>query len=386
MNEHERTLTIQQSREIQALLDHRGPTISLFVSYRDTHPPLPEHQVRLKKLYAVACEDAHRVFLPDAAQSLEIRLAELVANSDFWRGSQDGRWAVMTLERTALGTLPELERDHLRVSERPLLTPLLARPGTRRRYYALALSRGEVRLFECTRTTIQELALPDGAPTSVDEANGAGEPAVHSHSVGPTGRTDQRFHGQGGRADMRDAELRQFLLRLDDAVRTVLPRASDDLVLVGLPRIQAEFRAVCRLPGLCADGVYSEPGQLAPPAILEETNRVYERARVVVARDAGLHQMAERKKPVASTLEQTVRAAVEGRVEQLFVRRGATSEMVYDAGRHRLREANSTSTEVDAIETAIVETFRRGGLVWRVDPNALPPGAAARALLRYGVA
>ena len=97
------------------------------------------------------------------------------------------------------------------------------------------------------------------------------------------------------------------------------------------------------------------------------------------------HQLAgQASERVADTLEKIVPAACQGRVETLFVATGVQQWGVFDpvTNEVELHEQMEPGDE-HLLDLAAVQTYLQGGVVYAVEPERVPGGTYAAAVLRY---
>ena len=86
----------------------------------------------------------------------------------------------------------------------------------------------------------------------------------------------------------------------------------------------------------------------------------------------------------ANTLEKIIPAAVQGRVETLFVAAGVQQSGVFNPATNEV-EIHDQPEPGDEylLDLAAVQTYLKGGTVYVVEPEKVPGGTSAAAVLRY---
>ena len=87
---------------------------------------------------------------------------------------------------------------------------------------------------------------------------------------------------------------------------------------------------------------------------------------------------------VADTLEKIVPAAYGGRIETLFVAAGVQQWGVFNPVKNEIEiHAQIEPGDEPLLDTAAVQTYLKGGIVYAVRPEKVPSGTSAAAVLRY---
>ena len=87
---------------------------------------------------------------------------------------------------------------------------------------------------------------------------------------------------------------------------------------------------------------------------------------------------------VTDTLEKILPAAYQGRVEALFVAAGVQQWGVFDPVTNEIELHDQIESGDDLLlDLAAVQTYLKGGIVYAVEPEKVPGGTYAAAVLRY---
>jgi hypothetical protein len=372
--------------DVRRLLDHRdGPCVSLFMPTHRTAPERDQDPIRLKNLLGRAEEQL------EAAGHDHRTIAEvlgpgrrLVDDPLAWRGGAEGLALFLAPgEHHAFFVdldLPELVAVGERFQVKPLLPPFSA-DGL---YHALALSRGKVRLFAGARGWFRQVDL-GSAPTSREEFLRYDD-LEKQHLLHVAGRGAPLFHGHGIGQEVERTLDERFCRAIDDAVLRAVGDRRAPLVLAGVEEITAIYRDVSRHPRILEAFVPGNPDPLRPEELHERTWAIVEPEFAAARRAAAerFHELAGRGTHATDDLAAVVAAAVQGRVDTLFV---AT-----DRQRWGRVDAATGSIEVhdrwepgdeDLLDLAAVRTLLTSGTVYAVPPEAVPGGTDAAAILRY---
>ncbi|MGD9704123.1 MAG: hypothetical protein AB7Q42_08130 [Acidimicrobiia bacterium] len=365
------------------LAAHRAPAcISMFIPTHTVAPATQQDPIRLTNLVRAA-EARLLEDLGTARREAEALLAPvraLVDDLDFWRHQSSGLavYVAQDVLRTLRVPLPLTEGVFVggAFRVRPLL-PLLSGNG---RFYLLALSQNEVRLFEGTRFTMSELPL-GRIPSSMAEALAHEDPEAQLQIR--SGGQGGMFHGHGVGDEVDKQALERFIRLVDRGVQAELGSAPHPLVLAAVRYYLPIYRSVTNRVALAERTVEGapegrSPGELhdqaweiASPMFAGRRHDARERLRAALGQDrAALGAVA------------VVGAALAGRVATLFLRDDEPCwGRADDTGNVALSAAMEAGDD-DVLERAALATLAAGGEVY-VDAAAVPEPEVAAALLRW---
>jgi hypothetical protein len=87
---------------------------------------------------------------------------------------------------------------------------------------------------------------------------------------------------------------------------------------------------------------------------------------------------------VTDTLEKIVLAASDGRIETLFIAAGVQQWGIFNPDTNEINlHDQMESGDEPLLDLAAVQTYLKGGTVYTVEPDKVPGGTSAAAVLRY---
>lgn len=156
--------------ELKTLAENsQTPSISLYMPMQKAGPEIRQNPIRFKNLIREAEErlDAMEI---DHTQALDLlQPAMELDTSEFWEHQDHGLAIFISPQVFRYYQLPMEFAELVVVSDRFHLKPLLHLLNNDGRFYILALAQKDVRLFEGTRYSIQEIEV-ENMPKSLDEA------------------------------------------------------------------------------------------------------------------------------------------------------------------------------------------------------------------------
>lgn len=376
---------------LSTLARHLGsPSVSILMPTHRAGAGKEQDRIRLKNLIRSAEETMRAGGARQAEIDALMRPAhELLGDAAFWRSSTDG--VALFLARDAayvLSTESPLS-EHVSVSERFSIRPLLPAVHAGERFFVLALSKNGVRLMEAHDESIREVDLAN-VPTSLSDAlrfdDFESHLQFHSRTpagAGGKGRRSAVFHGHGGAPDVAKENLLRYFRMVDRGVHEHLHDSDVPLVLAGVDYLIPLYKDVNSYPHVVSESLSGSPDEIPP-------HQLHQRARELLAphfltelnRDRALLEAVTSSGGASHDLNEIIPAAHEGRVKVLFVPKEAHGWGHYDpvSGRIDLSDEPRPG-DWDLADLAAAETLLHGGVVHAVPPSDDVVDAAA--IFRY---
>jgi len=284
--------------------------------------------------------------------------------------------------------LPQEVAELVTVGDSFDVKPLLSLVAGEDRFYVLALSQNNVRLFRGTRLGIEHVEVPD-LPSSMAAALNYDkrEKVAQQHAASRDMRGKQAvvFHGQGGAADESKGDIRQFCRIVNSSLQKLLHAEQSPLVLAAVDYLVPIYRQANTYAHLVERPIIGSPNQLRPdqlherawPLALEFYKQARSKALERFHRAAGTPQ-------TSAAIETIVQAAHDGRVHTLFLDRGARHWGTFGLGSNQVEvHTDRLSGDEDLLNISATQTLINGGTVYALDASELPTGMSVAALFRY---
>lgn len=365
--------------EVFTLTEHvEGPSISVYMANPAPQDP-KKSQIRFKTLLKEAENRLEGSPLrPQQKEELLEPARSLLSDSMFWERQSAGLAAFLAPGLSRVYRLPMAVADMVMVSGHFHVKPLLSLLSGDEEFYVLGLSQKRVRLLHCTRDSVRELE-PEGVPESLSEALQY-EPLEKQGQFG--GGTSGQFHAHGaGDEDFKDNIFR-FFRKVDTGLKDVL-KGGSPLVLAGVSYIRSIYREANTCQGLVEEAIEGNPDNAGARDLQKKAweiveplfNKVQQEARERYGHLQGTGKASGR-------LEEVVPAAVNGRVDTLFVAVGRQVMGRFDHETSAV-ETDDENGERDLLDLAATRTLQTGGTVFAVAPDAVPGGGDVAAIFRY---
>lgn len=314
---------------------------------------------------------------------------KLLLDPSFWWDQSDGLAVFLSAEGMEAYRLPIHFDELLVISDRFHLKPLIPFFASDGHFYILALSQNQVRLFEGTRYTVDEIQLKN-LPESMAETlqYDRYEKSLQFHTrTGEADRSGQRaavFHAHTP-GDDEKARLLGWFHKVDEELNKFLAGERAPLVLAGVEYNFPLFRDASDYPNILMEGVSGSPDRLKPEEIHAQAWPLVERIFTQAEKDAvdRYHQVTAQGKTLTD-VKQAVQAADHGRVETLFVPVGLQIWGKVDPQKGEIViHTEKQPGDEDLLDLAAVHTLANRGEVYAVAKDQMPVNEPVAAILRY---
>jgi hypothetical protein len=329
--------------ELERLLEERDENcISIYLPMVRVGTDVQGNSIQLKNaLNEVEKELKQRGRRQPDIDDLLAQPRQLLSDSPFWQHQLDGLAMFISPETLATYRLP-LDFEPLTiVAERFHIKPILPLISGDGRFYILALSQDQVRLFQGTRHTVDEMEIRH-APGSLADALVYDDPERqmqhHTTTSGSAGGPAVVRHGQGVQEDEKRQRLRRYFQDVSKGIQRQLYDEEAPIVLAALDYLHPIYKEVDTSPHLLDEGITVNPNELSAAEL-------HDRAWTIVgplfteAKEEAVdrYKQLSGSKQASAELEEIVPAAFQGRIDTLFVATGTHRWGSYDPDNDSLR-------------------------------------------------
>ena len=378
--------------DLRTLIESEGEwCVSIFMPTVRAGAEAQQNPIRYRNLLKRAEERLVQfdMRVPDAERLLR-PAQDLLDNTDLWRHTSDGLAVFVADGHFSVLRLSRPFEEAVYVKRRFYIKPLLPLLNGDGQFYVLALSQDQVRLLEGSRESVSTIDLK-GVPTSLAQALQKDEPQLQMRTAGRAasgGSAGSVYYGQGGSGDEKvKADLVRYCQVVDHGLRSTLADKHSPLVLAGVDYLLPIYQEANSYSHIVAQGVIGNPDLLS-------AKELHQRAWEIVkpffeqteAEQRTLYETyAGRSDAQASNDFVTViKAAHEGRIAALFIPKGMHQWGQYRAHSHKVHAHPSEQPgDQDLLDLAAAQTFASGGMVYVVEPDAVPGGEMLAAVFRY---
>lgn len=365
--------------------------VSIYMPTHRTGREAQQDPIRLKNLLGEAEKrlSDQGVGTRDVQQMLE-PAAKLLLDSYFWQHQSDGLAIFITSNRVRRYRLPLNFEEFVAVMDHFHVKPLLPLFTGDGQFYILALSQNAVRLLNGTRYSVSEVDIGQVGGSLAEAIPSVNhQMSLQLHSSGSSGGSGSvTFHGQGGGSDeSAKKELLRYFRLVADGLKEFLQGNRAQLVLAGVEYLLPIYKEANTYPNLIDTVIKGNPDLLSADELHKSAWEIIRPLFQAAQEEAFAYyqQLAgQASERVADTLEKIVPAAYHGQVETLFVAAGEQQWGILNPVTNEIElHDQMESGDEPLLDLATVHTYLKGGIVYAVEPEMVPGGSRAAAVLRY---
>jgi hypothetical protein len=367
------------------------PAVSIYLPTHRAGRETRQDAIRLRNLLGTAAKSLAEERRPPEVEALLEPARRLVEDEEFWRYQGLGLAIFLAPDFCRVHRLPIEMPEEVSIGKQFHIRHLLPIIDPAGWFWVLTISAGRTRLFRGSRWAIDEavgLDLPQGIQEIYDESL-----YEQQHYASPTGRPGRgappglsyaQSFGEAPDA-LRKSQLLQLLRRIAGVVEPAIKREPAPLILAAQPEIQGNFREMANWKELLSEGIQENPDAMSEDELREKAWELLDPSREKSRDDAigRLNGLIGTGK-AATTPEEIVKAARDGRIERLFLLPGRPvwGRLIEDQDRIVAHD-EPAQDDHDLLNYAAVMTLRQGGAVTLVEPAQLSQTEPAAAILRY---
>lgn len=315
-------------------------------------------------------------------------LKGLLEDVTFWHNLSNGLVVFLGKDFFEYYTAPLAFNELVYVSDHFYLKPLLALFAENENYFILTLSQHGVRLFVANQYTINEKDIEERVPGRLEEVVGYDfEEPFHDRNSKLSGSMGKRGmfkgHGEGENENKEKKEIFQFFNEVDNGLKEVFLNQTVPLVVATDIHLFPVFQQACNYKNLCKEFI-SGPENKDIHQMHSESWKIAQKYINKHREDKAL-QYNESVGKTSYLLKDIIPAAINGRVDTLFLQPGAMRWGQYDKETNGvIEQEEKTVNNACLLNMAAVHTFLNGGTVYLRQADQMPAiNSIINAIFRY---
>lgn len=390
MEKKERNTTgIISEAKVRELAKIRQPyCVSVFLPTMRTGTEIEKQQLHLKNILKSLQEELKKFEWNEQEIKDYLQpLTNLLEDGLFWRNQLDGLAIFLNSRGMEYFSLPIKFRESYYVHDHFYLKPVLPLFNNDRRFFILALNLKQVKLYEASRFSINEIKIDDLVPQNVQDVVGYDyEQKTLQGRPDQGGRVKNATHGHGSGKDDKDEEIMAFMNAVNKGLMEVLKDEKSPLLLFTEAQHKGELEKVFDYKYVYEDYVNRNPEDIDVQTIHE---LAYEKMEPYFMKSLKAYSKQLKDKSatdyVSGNFDDIVPAAFDGRVEALFLSEGKEQYGIFDEENRKVWLDNEKkNNNAGLMNLAAIQTFLNGGAVFQINTDNLPlPKSDVNALYRY---
>lgn len=321
-------------------------------------------------------------------------LYEIQEDNFYWKDQKEGLVLFRSEDYLEEFKLSVDVEPQFYVSDTPNIKPLIYYLFNGMKYYVLALSYFNTRLFKGINREWEELE-PTVMPEDIEETFRTHDIQKHiqTHSAGPSGsskgRPLMRQHGHGERKSTLNEQQKIYLDEIDWALNHFITDIEDEkkplVILACAESIYDAFNEYSKYPNLCEDYIKGNPKDKDAKELLTEGWSLVKK-RIKKQHDSLVETFKQHRgsEKTVEDFEKVIKAVFENRVDVLFVNPHTALWGNYFVEKQKVEISPERDfNNQDLINYAIVNTFLAGGRILPVDSEDFITEHGLAAILRF---
>ncbi len=376
--------------DLKTLKDNRDtPCVSIFIPTEHAGQDVQKSRIELKNQLGMAHEKLVHSGMrsPDADDILKPAKA-LIDDTMFWQYQSDGLAIFLSANVFQHFRVPIKLTTLVVVKRHFYVKPLVPLLGVESIYYVLATSQNHVRLIKCSEDGAEEVSVNE-MPQSLEEAlkYDDSEKHLHYHTNGhqKNGHNDSVYHGIGGGTDDNKNNILRYFRIIDNALQIYFKNDKTPFIMFAVDFLHPIYIDANSSDNYVKEGIKGNPDELSSKEIMN-LSADYMKPYFQKGEEQALDRFGTYRAggKTSVKLEDIIPAAMNGRVEALFIPEGLQHWGIYDEMNAKTMEAEENNPiSEDLFELAAVHTLLTDGKVFVVKTDRMPQGAEIAAVLRY---
>jgi hypothetical protein len=389
-------MTILSIDEFKTLVEQaQFPCISLYMPAQKAGSEVRQNPIRFKNLIKAAEQRLEELGMRSTEVLNLLQPARELDKNDFWEHQEEGLVIFISPNQFHYYCVPIALPELVVVGEEFHLKPLLNLINNDGKFYILALSQQNVKLYQCSHYDINEIQV-ENMPENLEAAlleDALQKGVQHRIATGKGGtvnpfRHPGSFHGQGSPdQDKHQEDILQFCYAIDRALHAKIKDETAPLILAGVEYLFPLYREANSYAHLLDVGINGNQEITKLQELRDQAWEIVEPLFHQQEEEAIelFQQLAgEGTNKATYELKEIVPAAYYHRVDTLFVPLGKQVWGKLDPENMSLDlHPEPEPDDEDVLDLATIHTLLNGGKVYTLEPEKMPNGSTLAAIFRY---
>lgn len=381
-------MTLLSHTEIEELASKIGfPCISLYMPGEKTGAETRKNSIRFKNLLSKAETKLEELGNnSDFAKSWKFA-SSYIENHDFWQHQKSGLAFFISQEEVEYYRLDCNFEEMAIVGDRFYLQPLLPIVNQNTKFYLLALSQNQIKLFSGNRDRLTQLELPKDVPLSLAEALKYDDPEKQTQYHSGDSDNSPIYLGQGvGTKDNKD-EISRFFHQINNGIESAFNAEQVSLILAGVEYLLPIYHEANSYSNLLEKGIAGNPENVTSEKLHQQAWAIIEeRLETDKQQQVERYGQMATQKETSDRFEDIVAAAASGQIDTLFLVPNSQTWGSYVLQSNKVEiHQEQQQNSVDLVDFVAVNTYLKGGKVYTIDSDQMSSDSKMTAILRYPI-
>lgn len=314
-------------------------------------------------------------------------IQELIDNTGFWRKQSDGLAIFLAEGFFKTYTLPVNFEAYNYIANsfylKPVM-PMFVGDGT---FYLLTLQLEDVKLYEMTKHSVTEIKINHLIPERLEESVGYDfeEKGLQFRNQ-KEGYGTATFHGHAEADHDRKNEILRYFREINKGLMTILKDENAPMLIASQEYLFSIYKGINTYKPLLQNHISYDSLETDNQLLLEKAWKtmgpIFDKERKEKIERFEQYDSTNR---TSSDIKEVLPAALQGKIDTLFVRKDKDIFGIYDAVKHHVEiREDQEHTHVSLLNMAAVKTFLQGGKVYLMEKDDMPnPFSKVNALYRF---
>ena len=371
-------------KTIRDLIEEKGDhRVSISLPTHRVGEESKQDPIRLKNLLAeVENKLNERGAENGYADKLLKPVRELLDKPMFWAHQEKGLVIYLSDDRYDVYKRPYEVEERAYVKDHFLITPLLPMVSKDGSFTVMAVSRKDVRLLRCTRSSVEDVT-PDTLTTSVKEYLEV-EPQKSLQFQSGTQRQKAMYFGHNANEEDKRVVAEIFFKDIEHDITEIARETGDPMVLVGLVENLRLYQDVNNYRRTIDKTVNMNPDDLSNKDLRDKGWEVVQHHFLSDMYNS-LDKFSEYgENRVSNNLGEIIEATVEGKSGTIFISKGESKWGKYDPENHTVHYTDSPNGDsVELLNWLSIKGLETGSDVYILPKEEMPKKSTVAAEFRF---
>jgi len=384
-------MTTITKKDIEQLFNiHSANCISIFIpTHRSGNEVLQKLDTKSlkKELKEVKIKLEQKELNQNIIDEFVAPIQELIENTGFWRKQSDGLAIFLADGFFKTYTLPINFETYNYISNSFYLIPVMPMFVGDGSFYLLTLQLEDVKLYEMTKHSVTEIKINHLIPERIEESVGYDfeEKGLQFRNQ-KEGYGTATFHGHVESDYDRKNEILKYFTEINKGLMTILKDEHSPMLIASQDYLFSIYKGINTYKPLLESHISHDSLETDKLVLLDKAWKtmgpIFEKERNEKIESFEQYDSTSR---TSSDINEVLPAALQGKIDTLFVRKDQDIFGIYDAVKHHVEiRENQENTHVSLLNMAAVKTFLQGGKVYLMEKDDMPnPFSKVNALYRF---